>query len=245
MQQSKGNSTKSASSPSRSTKSPSTSEAENASVVDVQGTEVKAERIEDKGINIEGATEEGLKSVINFLKEKIPGLKVKVMNVDLTEAAMDDTDSAEKLMQDAEETGSSEKSEDEATDNLEDVESDAVAIEGSSDTSEEGKNLDTKVFIGGVVHNDEDTPSKDEYVRIPADIKDMEVDSFILHLPRRSLDNDAGESKISKVKVAAVAAQGVSELMPSEVAKAFWSSNKASSKVNLVNFICQIQQVEA
>lgn len=228
----KGSSTNSASSPSKSTKIPSTSEVDNSSVVDVQGTEVKAERIDDKGINIEGATEEGIKSVINFLKEKIPGLKVKVMNIDVTEEVMDGTDSVKQLMQDDEEKGSREDLAGE-TDNLEEIQPDGVALEAGSDSSEDGKDLDTKLFIGGVVHNNEDIPSKDDYVRrLPADVTDMERDSFVLHVPRRSLDYDNGESNLSKVKVAAIVAQGVSELMPSEIAKAFWSSEKASSKVS-------------
>ncbi|KAK1564785.1 hypothetical protein Q3G72_011531 [Acer saccharum] len=222
--------TYSTNSPSKSTKSPSGSEVENASVVDVQGTEVKAEKSDNKGINIEGATEEGIKSVINFLKEKIPGLKVKVMNIDIAEEVMDDTDSVKQLMQDGDDTGSSEDSEGES--DLEELQPDGVALEGGSDASEEEKDLDTKLFIGGVVHNNEDSPTKDEYVRVPADVKEVERDSFVLHVPGKSLGYDTGESKISKVKVAAIAAQGISELMPSEIAKAFWSSDRASSKVS-------------
>ncbi|KAL5747222.1 hypothetical protein ACOSP7_024222 [Xanthoceras sorbifolium] len=230
LQRAKGSSTNSSSSPSKSTKSPSSTEVENASVVDVQGTEVKAEKTDDKGINIEGATEEGIKSVINFLKEKIPGLKVKVMNIDIAGGVMDDTDSVKQLMQDGDKTGSSEDSEGES--DLEELQPDGVALEGGGDASDEEKGLDTKLFIGGVVHNNADSPTKDEYVRVPADVKNVEKDSFVLHLPGRSLEYDTGESKMSKVKVAAIAAQGISELMPSEIAKAFWSSDKASSKVS-------------
>ncbi|KAJ4712320.1 protein EXECUTER 1, chloroplastic [Melia azedarach] len=230
LQRAKGSSTSSASSPSKSTKSPSTSEVENTSVADVQGTEVKNERSDDKGINIEGATEEGIKSVINFLKEKIPGLKVKVMNIEVTGEVMDDADSVKQLMQDGEETGSSD-SEGE-TEDVEEIQPEGVDLDGANDASEDERDSDTKFFIGGVVHNNEDTPTKEEYVRLPADVKDMERDSFVLHVPGRSLGYDSGESKISKLKVASIAAQGVSELMPSDVAKAFWSSDKPSSKVS-------------
>ena len=220
----------SSSSSAKPTKTPSTSEVENASVIDVQGTEAKAERSDEKGINIEGATEEGIKSVINFLKNKIPGLKVKVMNVDVSEEVIVN-DSVEQLMQeDDEKAASTDNSEDETND-LEEIQPDGVALGDGSNPAEESKDLDMKLFIGGLVHNNEDTPTKDEYVRLPADIKDLERDSFMLHLPKRSLDNDTGESKASKVKIAAIAAQGVSELMPPDVAKAFWSSDKASSKV--------------
>ncbi|EOY20693.1 hypothetical protein QUC31_006983 [Theobroma cacao] len=231
LQRAKGSSMNSTSSPSKPTKNPSTPEVENASVIDVQGNEAKAERSDEKGINIEGATEEGIKSVINFLKNKIPGLKVKVMNVDVSEEVMDN-DSVKQLMQeDDEKTGSTENSEDD-TDDLEEIQPDGVALGEGNNPAEDGKDLDMKLFIGGLVHNNEDTPTKDEYVRLPADIKDLERDSFLLHVPKRSSDNDNGESKASKVKIAAIAAQGVSELMPPDVAKALWSSDKVSSKVS-------------
>ncbi|XWS50971.1 hypothetical protein CRYUN_Cryun12cG0136500 [Craigia yunnanensis] len=231
LQRAKGSSKNSTSSSAKPAKTPSTSEVENASVIDVQGNEAKAERSDVKGINIEGATEEGIKSVINFLKNKIPGLKVKVMNVDVSEEVIVN-DSLEQLMQeDDEKTASTENSEDETND-LEEIQPDGVALEESSNPAENSRDLDMKLFIGGLVHNNEDTPTKDEYVRLPADIKELERDSFLLHLPKRSIDNDTGESKASKVKIAAIAAQGVSELMPPDVAKAFWSSDKASSKVS-------------
>ncbi|KAK8324633.1 hypothetical protein V6Z12_A12G312200 [Gossypium hirsutum] len=231
LQRAKGSSMNSTSSRSRPTKTPSTSEVENASIIDVQGDEAKTERSDEKGINIEGATEEGIKSVINFLKNKIPGLKVKVMNVDVSEDVMVN-DSMEQLIQeDDEETSSTENSEDEAND-LEEIQPDGVAMGEGGNPADDRNDLDMKLFIGGLVHKNEDAPTKDEYIRLPADIKDLERDSFLLHVPKRNLDSDAGESKASKVKIAAIAAQGVSELMPPDVAKAFWSSDKASSKVS-------------
>ncbi|KAG2678932.1 hypothetical protein I3760_11G026700 [Carya illinoinensis] len=231
LQRAKGNSANS-SLPSKLTKDlhPSTSEVEDESVVDIQENEGKAERTEEKGTNIEGVTEEGIKSVINFLKEKIPGLKVKVMNVNVTEEVVEDSETAKQLMQeDSEKMGSTENTE--GVGNLDEIQPDDVTLGGGSDASEDEKDLDMKLFIGGIVHN-EDTPIKDEYVRVPAEIRDMERDSFVLHIPGRSLDHDTGENKASRVKVAALAAQGVSELMPPDVAKAFWGTDKVSSKVS-------------
>lgn len=233
MQRAKGNSTNSKISPFKPAKSQLTSEVENASVGDAEGSNSKADKSEEKGINIEEATEEGIKSVINFLKDKIPGLKVKVMNVNVTEEVIEDGDSVKQLMQeDDKKAGSDENSEDEVS-NLDEVQPDEVTLGEGSDTIEDEKDLDMKLFIGGVVHNDEDTATKDEYVRHPAEIKDMEKDSFVLHIPSRNLSYDTRENKVSKVEVAAVAAQGVSELMPPDVAKAFWGSDKVSSKVRL------------
>lgn len=132
--------------------------------------------------------------MINFLKDKIPGLKIKVMNVNATEEVIEDNDPVKQLMQeDEEKTTSIENSEDE-TGKLEEIQPDGVSLEGGSDPSEDAKDLDMKLFIGGVVHNDEDSPNKDEYVRLPAHLNDMERDSFVLHIPEKSLDYDSKES---------------------------------------------------
>ncbi|CAN1774868.1 Protein EXECUTER 2, chloroplastic [Linum perenne] len=208
----------------------SMSEVESALEGNVKQNEVKQEETDEKGINIEGATEEGIKSVINFLKDKIPGLKVNVMNVNVTGEVAEDDDSMKQLIQDEDEnTVSNDDSEDES-EKLEEIQPDGVSLVGSSDSSEDGKDLDMKLFIGGVVH--EDNPVKDDYSRVPAEIKDVEKDSFVLHIPRRFLDFANSDSKPSKLKVAAIAAKGVTELMPPDVAKAFWGGDKLSSKVS-------------
>lgn len=161
--------------------------------------------------------------MINFLKDKIPGLKVKVMNVNAAEETVEDTESVKQLMQEDEDSEG------------EDVNLDADLNLSDSDTEEDQKNLDMKLFIGGVLHNKEDNDAssygKDDFVRLPAEIKDLEKDAFVLRIPVRSQHRDDGENKISNVKVAAIAAKGVSELMPSDVAKVFMGSEKVSSKV--------------
>ncbi|KAI9087563.1 hypothetical protein K1719_030433 [Acacia pycnantha] len=227
LRRAKGNST--INSPSVPVKSPSKPDVENVSSVEVQEHEDKVERSDEKS-SIEGATEEGIKSVINFLKEKIPGLKVKVMNINVEEEGTEDNDPVKQLMEEeSNKTNINEDSEEEVN-NLD--EPDEVTYQGDSDTSDDEKDFDMKLFIGGVVHNNEEAPAKDELMRLPAEIKDSERDSFVLHIPRRNLDNDIRENKVSNVKVAALATQGVSELMPPDVAKAFWSSEKVSAKVS-------------
>ncbi|GFQ07820.1 protein executer 1 chloroplastic, partial [Phtheirospermum japonicum] len=216
----KGNSANSSSSSEKSTKGLSVGETENSSVIDVKLEDSEVEKGEGKSIDLEGAAEEGLKSVINFLKEKIPELKVKVMKVDVTENITEDT--MKKFIEEDNENKTSDDTEEEADD-----------VDGDSDTMESESDLDIKLYIGGVLHNKEDSVTKDEFVRVPADIEKLERDSFVLHIPKRHQDNnDAEESVESKVKLAAIAAQGVAELMPPEVAKAFWSSDKVSPKVS-------------
>ncbi|RYR30062.1 hypothetical protein Ahy_B01g054878 isoform A [Arachis hypogaea] len=224
LRRAKGNSMSSP--PSTVAKSPSKTEVENTSSVEMQEDKEKVEINDEKNRNIEGTTEEGIKSVINFLKEKIPGLKVKVMNVNVEEEGVKGHDSIKQFMQESSNKTSSSENPGEESNDLD--KPDEISFKADSDVSEE-KDLDMKLFIGGVVHNNDDTPAKDEYIRLPAEIEDMERDSFLLHVPRGNLDYQAREQKLPNSNMAA---QGVPELMPSDVAKAFWASDKVSSKVS-------------
>ncbi|XP_049345115.1 protein EXECUTER 2, chloroplastic [Solanum verrucosum] len=220
------------SSKSKPMKGPSSTEIENRAVIDVKVDEAEAEKSNEKSIDFEGAAEEGIRSVINFLKDKIPDLKVKVMKVNITEEITDDGDSVKQFLEEEDENTISSEETDETTSDLDNMNSDRVTVGGDSGTSEEGKTVDTKLFVGGVLHNKEDNPLKDEFVRFPVEIKDVAKDSFVLHIPKRPGDHDAKENTASSVNEAAIAAQSISELMPPDVAKAFWSSDKASSKVS-------------
>ncbi|KAL7098559.1 hypothetical protein ACP275_09G024700 [Erythranthe tilingii] len=220
----KGNLGKSSSSSSdKSTKGPSANEPDAASVVDVK-LESEPEKSEGKSIDLEGAAEEGIKSVINFLKDKIPELKVKVMRVDIADDITEDDvkQFIEEEDEDSDSTSGSD-TEDEATD----IDSKV----SDNETLEDESNLDMKLYIGGVLHNKEDAPTKDDTIRVPADIEDIERDSFVLHIEKRYRDSDSEEKLATRI-VGAIAAQDVSELIPPDVAKAFWSSNKISPKLS-------------
>ncbi|KAI4319083.1 hypothetical protein MLD38_032728 [Melastoma candidum] len=199
--------------------------------VDEPDSDVPAEASDEKGLNIEGATEEGIKSVINFLKDKIPGLKVKVMNVNVAEEVVEENDSVKQLMQEDVDEEVISVSDSDEEDNLEQTHPDDISLSEDGSIKDNDKDLEMKLFIGGVVHN-EDPPSKDEYVRRSAEIKNIERDSFLLHIPSQSLGHDSENNHLSKVKMAAMAAQGVSELMPPDVAKAFLVADKVSPKVS-------------
>ncbi|XP_010251274.1 PREDICTED: protein EXECUTER 2, chloroplastic-like [Nelumbo nucifera] len=216
---------------SKSSNGPTTS-ATDSSAEDISvDEEDEVEKLEKSANNVKDASEEGIESVIDFLKDKIPGLKVKVMNINVPEEIVEGSDSVEQPMQeDNEKAGSADNSADKV--DLGEIHHEGVAPGGDTNTREEENNMAMKVFIGGLLHNNEDTPSEDGFMRFPAEIKDIEKDSFVLHVPRRSEDSDIGERKVSRVRVAAIATNGVSELMPLDVAKEFWGVDKVPSKVS-------------
>lgn len=227
LQRSKGTSTSSVNLQPKPTRDSPSAQPEDSPAVDIQANKDKPEKQEEKVPNIEGATEEGIKSVINFLKDKIPGFKVEVMNVTVEEEVTEDD--AGKLTE--EDSEDARKDSDDDDDDLDDVESetDKITVEGEGDSMEDGEDIDMKVFVSGIVQSEDDASSKEDYIRLPAQIRDAEKDSFVLHIPgiRGSEENLA-----SDYKVAALAVQGIAELMPSDVAKAFLGSGKISRKMS-------------
>ncbi|KAI3976274.1 hypothetical protein MKX01_021816 [Papaver californicum] len=239
LRRNKGSSTVSSSSssstsPSKVSEDPPNVNSENSADKLVDNEEDEPHKSQDtKSVNIRDTSEEGIKGVINFLKDKIPGLKLKVMNVNVSEEIIEDGESLEQLVQENEneKTDASETSEDE-TESLDEVLPEGFQLREAPSTRDESKSLAMKLFIGGVLHNKDDIPLKDDFVRSPAEIRDMEKDSFVLHIPEKIVDADIGELEVSEVKLATVAAEGVSELMPRDVAKAFWSVDKVPSKIS-------------
>ncbi|TKW12992.1 hypothetical protein SEVIR_5G071200v4 [Setaria viridis] len=191
----------------------------------VKGNEDVEEKEQDVGSSKDSSVE-GLKSVLNFFKSRIPEFKVQVINVDVSEETELAANSSEELVQDDVKSSSENSLEEPTTEELEQEED--VSEE---DMDDESKSTEVKLFISGVVHNKEDAGAK-SYVRVPAEINNMEKDSFELYIPGKGSDRDLAETKAAKQKVADMAAKLASELMPSDVAKALWGTTKSSSKIN-------------
>lgn len=233
LKRTRGSTTKStSSSTAKPTKGPF-GDIDNASVVDVELNEDKADKGNEKSINFEGVTEEKLRSVINFLKDKIPELKVNLVKANVPEDVIEEVESVKQLIEEDDESSESGESSEDESSNMDDIQPDQVSLEGSGDAMEDGNNFDMrKLFIGGVIHSKEESPSKDEYVRVPGEIEDIKRDSFLLHVPegRHGLDIDRGV--MSNAKMGAILAQGASEIMPTDVAKAFFGADNVSPKVS-------------
>jgi hypothetical protein len=177
---------------------------------------------------------EGLKSVLNFFMSRISEFKVQVINADVSEETELAENSSDESVQDDVKSTSDNPLENPTTEELqeEDV--------PEEDIDEESKGGEVKQFIGGVVHNKEDAREK-SYVRIPAEINNLEKDSFELYIPGKGSDQDLAETKVAKQKVADMAAKLASELMPSDTVKALWGTTKSSQKVGLtfVWYLCR------
>ncbi|XP_066317380.1 protein EXECUTER 2, chloroplastic-like [Miscanthus floridulus] len=191
----------------------------------VKGNEDAEEKGQDVGSSKDSSVE-GLKSVLNFFKSRIPEFKVQVINVDVAEETELAANSSEELVQDNVKSTPESSLEERTTEEFEQEED--VPEE---DMDEESKSTEVKLFISGVVHNKEDAGAK-SYVRVPAEINNMEKDSFELYIPGKDSDRDLAETKAAKQKVADMAAKLASELMPSDVAKALWGTTKSTSKIN-------------
>ncbi|KAF8657069.1 hypothetical protein HU200_060407 [Digitaria exilis] len=191
----------------------------------IKGNEDVEEKEQDTGRSKDSSVE-GLKSVLNFFKSRIPEFKVQVINVDVSEETELAANSSEELVQDDVKSTSENSLEEPTTEEIQQEED--VPEE---DIDEESKSTEVKLFISGVVHNKEDAGAK-SYVRVPAEINNLEKDSFELYIPGKGSDRDMAETKAAKQKVADMAAKLASELMPSDVAKALWGTTKSSSKIN-------------
>ncbi|CAL9040369.1 unnamed protein product [Musa banksii] len=180
-------------------------------------------------INNEDSSEEVLDTIINFLKERIPGFKVKVVNVTVPDEIKTDSESLEQLVKEDDEKNASSKDTKYEDRKSENIQGKMFSADGDSDSNE---TKDTaQVFVGGVTYNKEDDLSK-SYMRVPAEMDDVKKDSFFLHIRGKSVETGAGALKPSKVRVAAVAAQSASDIMPSDLAKAILSGDKSISKVS-------------
>ncbi|ONM30661.1 Protein EXECUTER 2 chloroplastic [Zea mays] len=190
----------------------------------VKGNGDAEEKEQDVGSSKDTSVD-GFKSLLNFFKSRIPEFKVQVINVDVSEETELAANSSEESVQDDVKSTPEGSLEEPTTEELEQEED--VPEE---DMDEESKSTKVKLFISGVVHNKEDAGTK-SYVRVPAEINNMEKDSFDLYIPGNGSGHDLPETKAAKQKVADMAAKLASELMPSDVAKALWGTTKSSSKL--------------
>jgi len=130
------------------TKCATKSEVENESSVEIQEHEEKAEKNDEVSSSIEEASKQGIKIVLYFLKDKIPGLQISIMNINAEEEGAEDSNK----------TTSSKNTEEEV--NNMDVHNEGI-IEADNDASADEKDLGMNHSVVGVVSGENDTPVKD------------------------------------------------------------------------------------
>ncbi|ERN06645.1 hypothetical protein AMTR_s00058p00181770 [Amborella trichopoda] len=228
LQPPKGSSSQSTSSSLKSSDVASTPDSQKLSEEDKMN-EFSSEKVDGKQNDIKDVTEEGLRSFINFLKDRIPSLKVKVLTNISPVDVKKGINLVEQLQGD-DGNGDSVESSDDDDGSSSDFQDEEVLAGGDGDLGSDGKDMNVKLVIGGVLQTDEESSSKAP-TRVPAQIKDIERDSFVLCIPGNG-ESGAGWGKASKLELAQIAAQAASELMPPDVAKAFLRMDKAFPKVS-------------
>lgn len=179
--------------------------------------------------------DDGLNRILNFMRERIPGIKFKILKVIAPEGADMDARVFDELLQDSdeekdEEIDSGERSEDEIK--IGDLQDDKVTTVGDSDFSEKHKGIPIKLVIGGVLQNSSEGKTPPVTIRVPARIEYKRRDSFVFHTEEKEdQQKDSGKEKMPELKVATIAAQASAELMPPDVAKVFWNVAKGPIKV--------------
>lgn len=193
--------------------------------------------VENGGDKVDGMDlkDDGLNRILNFLRERIPGIKFKILKVIAPEGADMDARIFDELLQDSdeeknEEIDSGERSEDEIK--IGELQDDKVTTGGDSELSEKHKEIPIKLVIGGVLQSSSEDKTPPIPIRVPARIEYKRRDVFVFHTEEKEdQQKDSGKEKMPELKVATIAAQASAELMPPDVAKVFWNVEKGPIKV--------------
>eukprot|EP00850_Spirogloea_muscicola_P016349 SM000132S26864 [mRNA] locus=s132:139237:143737:+ [translate_table: standard] len=222
--------------------------------VDVEKTGSGEDEDKPKG-DVKGG-EEGLGGILNFLKDRMPGVKLKVFKVSAPEDVdVDLPKIVEQIMEDRTEKATGQVKADrdqsaEATQKGSGSEVSGGQKEGDGDNTASGKGEDgtadeveegmpVRVVLGGVLSGasnlSDDRPKLP--VRVPArmDMRGRDVFLFSMEdgLAEASPPHDAKFSRQMQI-----ATQAMSEMMPDDVAKVFWNvdvdklSNQNAGKMN-------------
>ncbi|XP_073220153.1 protein EXECUTER 2, chloroplastic-like isoform X2 [Cicer arietinum] len=162
-------------------------------------------------------------------EDKIPGLKMKVININAEEEGAKDDDSVKQLIQEDSDKMNSGENTEEDVNNLDGDNEDT--LEADSDASAEEKDSDVKLFVSRFSPDENDPPVFDSFIRLPAELQDTERHNFVLHIPGRIVERDARKRRAEEIYKAAVAAQELLNIMPYEVVNTFQGPDDKFSKV--------------
>ncbi|KAL2635820.1 hypothetical protein R1flu_007299 [Riccia fluitans] len=179
--------------------------------------------------------DEGLNNILSFLKERMPDVKLKVFKVSTPEGLEADIPNiVEQLRAEETDGSSSDTDEDTGDDATKDAPIDETIPGGSNSTEEQETPI--RLVVGGVMQNNVDDRAIKVPVKVPAKVERKTKDSFLFNIDEVGAPSVASPSSskepLPHFKMAAVAMQASADLMPDDVAKVFWNSEKAPVKVS-------------
>ncbi|KAH9290620.1 hypothetical protein KI387_034737 [Taxus chinensis] len=198
-----------------------------------QGVEISADVETDGDKSDDTDNMDELNRVLNYLRDRIPGIKFKILKVIAPEGVEMDTKIFEQLIQESEEekdeSDSDESSEDETK--IEGDLQDGKETIGDANFTEKQKETPFKLVIGGVLPSSSEDKASRVAVRVPARIEYKGRDSFIFH-PKENDDQEPAVIDEPDMKVATIAAQSSADLGVSDVVKALWKAKKGHLKAH-------------
>ena len=214
----------------------------NSSILDMNiltgdGKEIKEKNLTESPVDDENKNrkpivpDDGLNNIINFLKDRIPDVKLKVFNVS-NQNGEDIPKIVEKILEEVEiEDNEGANNQVDSSEDPEDLMQEKID-QASNDSELMGvvqREIPVRLIVGGLLQNVAEEKLPKPPTRVPARIETQSRDSFLLHIEETAAQLQSRESLL---KVSAIMTKSSSELPP-EVLKAVSSLEKLPVKVYL------------
>lgn len=204
--------------------------------------------------NSEDFIDEGINNIISFLKDRIPDVRLKVLQVIAPEELEAQIPKLVEQIMEAEEkedAAAAEESETEVSSSGESSpvgqsEQDKVSVGSSSSnsstssSSSEEQETPIRLVIGGVLQNTVDDKVPRAPSRVAAKMERKSKDEFVFHIedtggpsPASTSASTSTKESLPAWKVATIATQASADLMPDDVAKVLWNVEKVPVKVSV------------
>eukprot|EP00249_Psilotum_nudum_P023065 c28738_g1_i2 orf=628-2670(+) len=179
-------------------------------------------------------TDEGLNRIMNFLKDRIPDVKLKIFRVISPNGEDDIPKFIDQLMEEVarleSENDNSAKDDSNNDLNLEIT----LSAEGKDLVKDEQVESPMRLVVGGAMQGAAEDRIPRIPIRVPARIEYKTRDSFWFHISETSMQQQLAAPKepLPSWKVAAISTQAYEDLMPPDLAKVFWNVETVPVKVS-------------
>ncbi|XP_024528327.1 protein EXECUTER 2, chloroplastic isoform X1 [Selaginella moellendorffii] len=162
--------------------------------------------------------------IVDFLKDRIPDLNMKVIKVIAPEGSEPDIPKIIEEIIEREQKEHRDKSDASAIGGIVVQESSDTEGKAGDDQVPDDKAVTIRVVIGGASPGEGGDGSTGPAVRVPATIKQESIDSFVLHID--SIPDDIHQDDSKAWKVARIATKASADQMPDDVAQKLWNVEK-------------------